>query len=380
MNRRTESRNEKPRPTAPSAVHIDLDAFAHNLRLCRHLAGESTDIMAVVKANAYGHGAVSISRVALREGAAWLAVANLTEALQLSQAGIDAPILVMGYVANSDLPLAIEHAIHLTLYDLRQVSAFHKAASACNRPLKAHLKIDSGMGRLGILPHQAPDLLRQLRQCGGVAVTGAYTHFAAAEDNPVYTEKQVQTFESVLSQLRRGGLRIDCIHAANSSALLNFPRARFNLARAGILLYGLMPSDALPRVPDLRPVMSWKTSVAQVKTLPPDSPVGYGLTYRTRGHETIAVLPVGYADGLRRTPTSWREVLLHGKRAPIIGTINMEKTAINVSHIADVRIGDEVALLGEQGGDAITADEIARWLGSVNYEVVTTILPRSPRQ
>ena len=368
-----------PIPSAPSEVHIDLDALAHNLRLIRQLAGESTDIMAVVKANAYGHGAVSVSRVALREGAAWLAVANLAEALQLRQAGIDAPILVMGYVADADLPLAIDHAIHLSLFDLRQVSVYHAAASTCNRPLKAHLKIDSGMGRLGILPHQVPELLRQLRQCGGVAITGAFTHFAAAEDNHAFTRQQTETFESVLSQLRRGGLKIDCIHAANSSALLNFPRARFNLVRAGILLYGLMPSDALPNQPDLRPVMAWKTTVAQVKSLPPDSPVGYGLTYRTRGYETIALLPVGYADGLRRTPTTWREVLLHGKRAPVIGTINMEKTAINVSHIPDVAVGDEVALLGEQGDDAITADEIARWLGSVNYEVVTTILPRSPR-
>ena len=369
----------QPAPAAPSQVHIDLKAIAHNLRLVKRLAGESVAVMAVVKANAYGHGAVSVSRVALEEGAAWLAVAHLGEALQLRSAGVKAPILVMGYVPDVDLRLAIDYAIHLSLFDLPQIRSFHEAALAAGAPLKAHLKIDSGMGRLGLLPGQTNDLLRLLHRYPAVKISGAYTHFAAAENNPAYSRQQLETFNAVVCQLRRNGHEIKSVHAANSSALLNFPRANFSLVRAGILLYGLMPSDSLPFQKDLRPAMSWTTSIAQVKTLPPDSPVGYGLTYRTSGRETIAILPVGYADGLRRTPHTWREVLVHGRRAPVIGTINMEKTAINISHIPDVTPGDEVVLLGAQGDETISADEIARWLGTVNYEIVTAVLPRSPR-
>ena len=335
--------------------------------------------MAVVKADAYGHGAVSVSRVALREGADWLAVANLAEALELRQAGIYAPILVLGHVAPDDLPLAIMHDIRLSLIDLSQVAPFEAAARACGAVIKAHIKVDSGMGRLGMLPRETPDLIHLLRRSASIATEGIFTHFAAAEDSRAFTLQQLAVFKRVVEILRAAGLKFDLTHASNSSAMLNAPDASLNMVRAGILLYGLMPSDLLSRPPGLRPVMSWRTRIIQVKTMPPDSPVGYGMTYQTRGQETIAVLPVGYADGLRRTPQTWREVLVHGKRAPIIGTVNMEKTTINVSHIPGVRAGDEATLLGEQGGDAITADEIARWLDSVNYEVVSTILPRAPR-
>ena len=235
------------------------------------------------------------------------------------------------------------------------------------------------MGRLGILPEDLPELLRQLPVLDGLAVDGIYTHLSVADEDESYTARQLRTFQSALHAARRAGCRFRYVHAANSAAIISCGAGGFNTVRPGLLLYGLRPTASSDKIPGLRPAMSWKTIVAQVKRLPADSPVGYGNSYRTRGEETIAVLPVGYADGLRRSPQTWREVLIRGMRAPLVGRVSMEKTAVNVSHIAGVRAGDEVVLLGKQGDDEISADEIADWLGTINYEVVTTLSARVPR-
>ena len=194
-----------------------------------------------------------------------------------------------------------------------------------------------------------------------------------------YMREQLKTFERAQSQLRSAGIRFKYMHAANSAALLNGCDSTFNVIRPGVLLYGLEPMPQSGFAQQIRPVMAWTTQIAQLKTLPPDSPVGYGNAYRTRGCETIAVAPVGYADGLRRTPFTWREVLIHGRRAPLVGRVSMEKITINVSHIPTAAVGDEVVLMGRQGDDCISADEIATWIRSNNYEVVTSIAPRVPR-
>lgn len=364
---------------APSRVDLDLEALASNVRLIKAKVGADTGIMAVVKANAYGHGAVTVARIALGNGASCLAVANLAEAVQLRHAGIDAPILVLSYIPGDSIPLAIEYDITASLFDMEQMARFQNNARATGGLLKAHIKVDSGMGRLGILPGEVKELIATLRSCDAIRVEGIYTHFSVAGEDPQYTARQRAIFENVIATMRAAGCAFRYAHAANSAMTVNRDANYFNLVRPGLLIYGLKPCESATGLNGLQPVMSWKTVIAQVKTLPPGSPVGYGNSYRTRGEEKIAVLPVGYADGLRRSPRTWREVLVRGKRAPLVGRVSMEKTTISVSHIPGAIAGDEVVLLGKQGDDEISADEVASWLGAINYEVLTSVLPRVPR-
>ena len=372
-------RNESGRALAfPSRVEVDLGALAANVRWIKSKAGGAA-VMAVVKANAYGHGAVAVARTALGNGAELLAVANLGEALELREAGIDAPILVLSYVADEAISLAIKQGLSLSVFDESSAEQIIAAARGANAAIKVHIKVDTGMGRLGALPQAITAIGCQLRAANGIVLEGIYTHFATADDDLSFMNDQLNTFYGVLSQLRGCGIHVKFIHAANSAALLNGCGSVFNIVRPGVLLYGLEPMPESGIAKCLKPVMSWMTQVAQVKTLPPGSPVGYGKAYLTCDRETLAVAPVGYADGLRRTPFTWREVLIRGRRAPIVGRVSMEKITINVSRIPGVRAGDEVVLLGRQGDDHISAEEIAEWIQSNNYEVVASIAPRAPR-
>lgn len=363
----------------PSQVIIDLGALASNVRWIKARVGGDVALMAVLKANAYGHGAAEVARVALQNGADFLAVANIAEALELREAHIDAPILMLSYVPAEAIPTAIAHDLSMTVFDEACAARCIATTADARGTLSVHVKVDTGMGRMGVLPQAMLALCRRLQDAPGIRLEGLYTHFATADDDPVYMREQLTTFNRVRSELRSAGIRVKYIHAANSAALLNGGDSYFNVVRPGVLLYGLEPMPRSGFAQQIRPVMAWKTQIAQVKTLPPDSPVGYGNAYRTRGWETIAVAPVGYADGLRRTPYSWREVLIHGRRAPLVGRVSMEKITINVSYIPAAAVGDEVVLMGRQGADCISADEIAAWIRSNNYEVVTSVAPRVPR-
>lgn len=364
-----------------SWLEIDADALANNVRTLKQLMGANMTLMAVVKANGYGHGAVTVARTALLNGATYLAVASITEALQLREAGIRAPILIMTYVPVHMTRQAIKQRLTVAVYDLEQARAYNRAARDEHHKLKVHIKLDTGMGRLGIFADEAVQTFRHLVSLEHLDIEGVYTHFSVAKDDPDYTRNQIKSFKQALRPIMATtGFQFQYVHAANSSGLI-YEDDIFNMARPGLLMYGLQFSgDADESLPRLQPVMSWKTTVIQVKTFPPGYPIGYGNTYRTRSAERIAFLPVGYNDGLRRSPKPWREVLIHGKRAPVVGRISMEKTAVSVQHIPDVSVGDEVVLLGQQGEDTITAEEIARWLDTINYEVVTSIAPAYPRQ
>ena len=362
----------------PSWVTIDLDAVASNIRSIRSLARPDVSLMAVVKANAYGHGAQDVARVAIRIGADQFAVANIEEAIELRRAGIVAPILTLSYVPPESIARATELNISVTIYDFEQAQRY-QAAAAGRRPLSAHIKVDTGMGRLGVLPNDAYDLCRSVCKQPAIRLEGIFTHFSSADTDSQYTADQLSRFSGLVGQLKRGGLQFRHVHAANSAALLTLPSSHFNLVRPGLLLYGLNPLGDGAGPDWLLPAMAWKTTIAQIKTLAGGSAVGYGNSYQTHGSERIAVLPVGYADGLRRAPRTWREVLVRGQRAPVVGRVSMEKTTINVSHIPGAQTGDEVVLLGKQGEDEISAEEIADWIGSINYEVVTAIAPRAPR-
>ncbi len=363
----------------PSCVRVNLDALAANVRWIRARIGADVEMMAVVKANAYGHGAPAVARTALANGASMLAVANLAEAIEIRAAGISAPLLVLGAAAPDAIGRAMELNIGISIYDYAVARQILAASRHLPGRLKAHIKVDSGMGRLGVSPQEASKLCRRLRTERHIELEGIFTHFAKADEDPIYTDEQLTRFERTVAGLATAGFRFKYVHAANSAALITCQRSLFNVARPGLILYGLNPAPDLDAAFGIRPVMAWTTQVLQIKMLPPDSPVGYGDSYRTKGVEMIAVLPVGYADGLRRTPYTWREVLVRGRRAPLVGRVNMEKITINVTDIPDVAIGDSVALLGAQGDDEIGADEIAKWIGSNNYEVLTSIAPRVPR-
>lgn len=368
-------------PVRSNWVEIDATSLANNVRAMKALIGSKVSLMAVVKSDAYGHGAVSMSQTALLNGANYLGVSSMHEALELREAGIDAPILVMGYTPTYLAQQAVQHGITVTLYDLELARAFDRTARELNTRLRAHVKVDSGMGRLGIMPDDAVTLFRHLGALRHIEIEGIYTHFSAADEDPDYTAYQLDVFKSVYKPLQATtGVKFKYIHAANSAATIAHKEAHFNMVRVGLALYGMHPSDKVRLPEGFSPALTWKTAIAQVKTLPPDHAVGYGNTYTTRREERVGIIPVGYADGFRRAPEHWGEMLVHGVRVPIIGRVSMEKTVVSLAAVPDVAIGDEVVLLGRQGNDIITAEEVAARLGTINYEVVCNILPRMPRR
>jgi alanine racemase len=367
-------------PARPTWLEIDVDAIAQNVRIIKELIGPDVRLMAVLKADAYGHGAVKTARTALNNGASYCGVASVNEAVQLRQAGISAPVLVLGYTPAWQAREALLHDINITLYDQDVARAFSRAAIELHLEARAHIKVDTGMGRLGLLPDEVPAFIQSVHSLPRLTLEGIFTHFSVADEADLsYTRWQLKRFQRVLDHLRARGITFPLIHTANSAAILRLPESHLTMVRLGLAMYGLAPSPAIQLPPDIRRAMTWKTTVAQVKTIPPGSFVSYGNTYQTRGEETIAVIPVGYADGFRRAPQSWGEVLVKGRRAPIVGRVCMDQTMISVSHIPDVRVGDEVVLIGSQGDETITTEQVAERLGTINYEVVSVIMARVPR-
>jgi alanine racemase len=365
-------------PERPTWVEIDLEAIANNVRLLKQIVSPAK-IMAILKADAYGHGIVKVARTVLNNGASWLAVATLGEAIDLRQAGLETPILVLSYMPAWQAHKAVAHNVSATIFTEEIAQAFSQAATDLNRRAYVHVKVDSGMGRLGLLPDEVLPFLRKIA-LPGLQIEGMYTHFATADEADLsLAHEQLSRFLALLTELDQVNMRPPLIHAANTAGLLNLPESRFDMVRPGIGLYGLPPSEDTALPDGFRPALTFKSTVGQVKTLPPGSPIGYGATYYTQNQETIAIIPVGYADGFRRGPRTWREVLVKGQRAPLVGRVSMDQSAINVSHIPHVRQGDEVVLIGQQGSETITAEEVAENLGTINYEVVSELLARVPR-
>lgn len=367
----------------PTWVEIDLEAVAGNVRRARELVGPEVDICAVLKADGYGHGAISIARTALNNGVRMLSVACLAEAVTLRRAAIDAPILVLGYTPAWQARDTLRHDITATVYDLDLARALSQASADLNRPARVHVKVDTGMGRLGLQPDQVLPFMQELVTIPGLAIEGLFTHFSVADslqpEHLAHTRSQLDQFQHLLARLTAAGLRPPLVHAANSAAMLAHPDSRFDMVRLGIALYGLAPSADVPLPAGFRPVLSWKTQVAQVKTLPPGATVSYGNAYRTARKTTVAVIPVGYADGFRRAPRHWSHVLVRGQPAAIIGRVTMDQTMLDVTGIPGVRQGDEVVLIGRQGAAEITVEDVAQRLETINYEVVAEILARVSR-
>ena len=366
-------------PGRPTWLEVDLEAIAHNVRRVVEIVGPAVKVLAVLKADGYGHGTVRVARTALNNGTCCLGVASINEGLILRKAGISAPVLVLGFTPAWQARELVLNGLSATVFDLDVAQALSRAAGQLDSQVKVHIKVDTGMGRLGLLTDDVVPFALALRSLPNLILEGIFTHFSVADSDPAYTRSQAGRFRQVLQALSKEGIDLPMVHAANSAAILTHPESHFSMVRLGIAMYGLHPSSQVRCPPDFRPALSFKTEVAQVKDLAPGSYVSYGNTYQTTGWQRIAVLPVGYADGFRRAPRHWGEVLVRGQRAPIVGRVCMDQTMVDVTEIADVRQGDEVVLIGEQGGESITAEEVAERLGTINYEVVSEILARVPR-
>jgi alanine racemase len=366
----------------PAWVEINLGAVAANMREIRRVTDPAAGILAVVKANAYGHGAVEVSKVALASGASWLGVARVSEGVELREAGIDAPVLVLGYLTPEQYSEAVYYQLTQAVYTLDMGIALGEVAARLGTKAKVHLKVDTGMGRLGWhdSPHLVQDILELARQ-PNLELEGIFTHFAAADEkDKSYTLQQLHRFTELIEKLRQNGLEFPLRHAANSAAIMELPATHLDLVRAGIILYGLYPSHEVDRGKiALTPVMSLKARVSYVKEVPAGFKVSYGCTYETSRDTVIATVSIGYADGYARLLSSRGEVLLNGRRAPVVGRVCMDQIMVDVGNIPGVRIGDEAVLIGRQREQEISADEVAETLGTINYEVTCMVNHRVPR-
>lgn len=358
-------------------IQVDLSAIAHNTRLLKRETADGQHMLAVVKANAYGHGIVKVARIVLENGADHLGVAIPEEGETLRQAGVKAPILVLGGVNERGAAASVQNDLIQTVFDPERVYMLEKAAAAQGKAARVHLKIDSGMGRIGVRSRdEVLAILQAIENCPHVELTGAFTHFADADgESESYTLMQMARFEKLVALLPQGII----IHAAASAAAARFANARYDMVRQGISLYGCKAGSS---VLDVRPALSWHTEIVYVKTIPAGESVSYGCTFTAQQETRIATLPVGYGDGYSRSLSGKAEVLIAGKRCPVLGRVCMDQIMVDVTALdaEDAAIGAPAVLLGAQGDECITADEMADWAGTISYEMLMAATARVPVQ
>ena len=359
-------------------VEIDLEAVRHNARQMLARLSNGTRLMAVVKADAYGHGAVQVARAALEAGASALAVAIPEEGECLRAAGIAAPILVLGGIEPDAAEAVVRCGLTQTVFDARAVAALSQAAQRLNRPARVHLKLDTGMSRIGVRTAvQAAELARTADEAPGVHLVGAFTHFASADEaDASQTLLQIARFEDMLRAVEAVHGAPLLRHACNSAGIYRYPQAHYDMVRGGIALYGCAPA---PGIGGPRPAMRWTTRATFVKDLPAGERISYGGTYTAAHDMRVMTVPVGYADGYRRAFSGRAQVLVRGRRAPVVGRVCMDQMMVDVTDVPGCAAGDEVVLLGAQGGEAISADEMAAWADTISYEILLAPSARVPR-
>ena len=366
-------------PALTNYARVDLDAIAHNIAALKARVGASTELWAVVKANAYGHGAVPVARTALAAGASRLAVARISEGAELRRAGIAAPILVMGAHLPAEAETAVAFDLTMTVNDDAFARALNDQARDAGKKMRIHVKVDTGMGRFGRLPDELLPFLEQVARYPQLRIEGLWTHFATADErDKSFAREQFARYQEA-ADAACGRFDIPIRHVANSAAILDLPETWLDAVRPGIALYGLYPSNEVSATVTLRPALTLISHVGRVRTLPPGSSVSYGRTFIAERATSVALLPIGYGDGVHRLLSNRGEVLIRGQRAPIIGRVCMDNIMVDVSGIAGVQEGDEAVLIGRQGDERITAEEVAAWAETINYEVTTGLLPRVVR-
>ncbi|TYB80822.1 MAG: alanine racemase [Kosmotoga sp.] len=359
-------------------LEIDLSAYENNIRYFQRRLDQS-NIMAVVKSDGYGHGAIKIAKTAIDCGVDKLAVAFLEEGMELREAGINVPILVMNYFTPEYVNMAAENNLTITVFSEEHVKALLSNIED-NHILKIHINVDTGIRRVGQTPEKAMDLIKFLQINSNVLLEGIYTHFAVAdEENPDFSLKQVKLFEELLSDIKKQGIDIKEKHISNSAGALRFNQRWCDYVRLGIASYGMQPSKFF-KIEELKPVLSWYSAVSYVKNIRPGDSISYGRTYVAKTERTVATIPVGYGDGYNRNLSNKGNVLINGQRCPILGRVCMDQFVVDVSHLSEEpKPGDKVVLIGKQGKNKITAEEIARLLDTINYEVTCAITKRVPR-
>ncbi len=361
-------------------VEVDLDAIARNVAAIKQHVGPSVTVVAVVKANGYGHGTEVVARAALANGASWLALNHVSPSVALRKAGITAPIILLGHIPDSSARAVVEFGLRPAITSMQLGQALSAAAVAAGTVVPFHVKVDTGMGRFGLAPQDAVDFVRAVTQLPGLQLEGVFTHFACADwADRSWVDQQLKIYYDVLAEMETAGIQVPMRHAANSAATLAHPDTHLDAVRVGIAMYGLRPSTQVePSIP-LYPALTLKSRVAQVRDMPPGTGISYSRTFVTQQAARMALVPCGYGDGFVRLTSNRGAVLIRGQRAPIRGRMCMDTMVVEVTDIPGVQPGDEVVLIGRQGNGAITAEEVASWAETINYEVVTHLLPRLPR-
>lgn len=363
-------------------AEVNLDNIAHNIGEIKRIIGRNTEIMAVVKADAYGHGVMEVAGTVLESGASRLGVSTLDEAIQLRKRGIDAPILIFSYTSPERADEILDFDVTQTVFSRDLAEALSAAAVKKGRTAKIHIKVDTGMARVGFMSgYSAVKNIEEISKLPGIMIEGLFTHFASAdEEDRSYTDMQFERFTSIIDELARVGIHIPVKHCCNSAATLRFPEMHLDMVRPGIIIYGLYPSDEVDWGSTvLKPAMAFKANVGMVKSIEPDTFISYGRIFKTARESIIATVPVGYADGFARCLTGKGRILVRGRHAPVVGRICMDQCMIDVTDIEGVSVGDEVVIFGDQGKNRISVEEIAGMMGTINYEVVCIVGKRIPR-
>ncbi|MBI2371883.1 MAG: alanine racemase [Deltaproteobacteria bacterium] len=371
----------EPPPERPTVALIDLQALAHNFALARRAVGPGVKIFGVVKADAYGHGAVPVARMLERIGADLFGGATCEEGGRLREGGVRRPIVVLGGLYPGQGTLALQHDLEAALFDLDTARTLAREARQAGGDLRVHVKVDTGMGRVGLLPPSVAAFVAALREVEGLRIVGLFSHFAVAgePDGAEFTREQLKRFQQAADEVRALGHR-PLLHLANSAALLEYPESHLDAVRPGLMLYGVLPHPAWAARLPLRPVLSLRTRVVFLKEVPAGTGLGYGRTFITPRPSRIATLPVGYADGLSRALSNRGEVLVRGRRAPIRGMISMDWCMVDVTDVPGVALGDEAVLIGGQADATIRVEEVAARLGTIPYEILTSVGSRVPRR
>jgi len=360
----------------PTWAEVNLNNLAYNFRQIKKLLAPKTKVMVCVKADAYGHGIIRVAKKLSFLGVDYLGVASIDEGMKLRETNIRTPILILGSVLNKDIrPLFVYNLIP-TVCNWEFAYALNNMAKATGKAIKIHIKVDTGMGRLGVLCKEAPEFISRVLKLRFIKIEGVFTHLACADVNTNYTLRQINTFKRLISHLRNEGINIPLFHAANSMGTISYKESHFDMVRPGLAIYGLYPKEGLDIV--LKPVLSLKTKVAYFKRVPCGFGISYGHTYITKSNTTIAILPIGYGDGYPRNLSNKAEVLIKGRRFKISGRVCMDQIMVDVGDVK-VNLGDEVVLIGTQGSNRITAEELAALSGTIPYEIVCGIGNRVPR-
>ncbi|MBZ4687375.1 MAG: alr [Clostridiales bacterium] len=367
----------------PAWIEVDLNSLRKNIRNLKKLLSAETELIGVIKADGYGHGAVKIAEILRQEDVKFFAVAILEEGVELRENGFTERILILGYTPEEDYPKLIRYQLTPTIYNYGQAAELNKIAREMGAIAAIHVKVDTGMGRIGFLPGEdAFNEIIRISKLPNIFIEGIYSHLAVADqaDNN-FSRKQLTRFKKFTDELTQKGINIPIKHLANSAGIINFPEMHFNMVRAGISLYGIYPDPLMavnPKV-DLYPVMKVKAKLSHVKAVPPDTPISYGCTFKTTRGSIIGTVPMGYADGVFRLLSNQGEVLIRGERCPIAGRVCMDQFMVDLTSLARVQVGDEVVIIGAQGKERIGVDEVAGKVGTISYEVVSRMGKRLPR-